>query len=90
MLERILGVLAEGGAVSYSDLARKLGVDQALVRQMVEHLVTLGCLRPAAGSCREECRACSLEASCLSGPEHTWTLTEKGRRAVHVTGHTAV
>lgn len=90
MLERILGVLAEGGAVSYSDLARTLGVDRALVRQMVEHLVTLGYLRPAAGPCREECRACSLEASCLSGPEHTWTLTEKGRRAVHVTGHTAV
>ena len=90
MLERILGVLAEGGAVSYSDLARKLGVDQALVRQMVEHLVTLGYLRPAAGPCREECQACSLEASCLSGPEHTWTLTEKGRRAVHVTGRTAV
>jgi predicted ArsR family transcriptional regulator len=90
MLERLLGVLAEGGAVSYSDLARTLGVDQALVRQMVEHLVTLGYLRPAAGPCREECKACSLEASCLSGPEHTWTLTEKGRRAVHVTGHTAV
>lgn len=91
MLERILGVLAEGGAVSYSDLARTLDVDQALVRQMVEHLVTLGYLRPAAGPCREECKACSLEASCLSGgPEHTWTLTEKGRRTVHVKGHTAV
>jgi predicted ArsR family transcriptional regulator len=90
MLERILGVLAEGGVVSYSDVARTLGVDQALVRQMVEHLVTLGYLRPAAGPCREECKACSLEASCLSGPEHTWTLPEKGRRAVHVTGHTAV
>ena len=90
MLERILGVLAEGGVVSYSDLAHTLGVDQALVRQMVEHLVTLGYLRPAAGPCREECKACSLEASCLSGPEHAWTLTEKGRRAVHMTGHTAV
>jgi DNA-binding IclR family transcriptional regulator len=90
MLERLLGVLAEGGAVSYSDLARTLGVDQALVRQMVEHLVTLGYLRPAAGPCREECKAWSLEASCLSGPEHTWTLTEKGRRAVHVTVNTAI
>jgi len=76
--------------VSYGDLARTLGVDQALVRQMVEHLVTLGYLRPLAGPCREECKACSLEASCLSGPERTWTLTEKGRRAVHVTGHTAL
>jgi len=86
MLERILAVLAEGGAISYSDLARTLGVDQALVTQMLEHLVTLGYLRPAAGPCREECKACSLEASCLSGPEHTLTLTEKGRRAVRLAG----
>jgi predicted ArsR family transcriptional regulator len=90
MLEGILGVLAEGGTVSYSDLARALDVDHALVRQMVEHLATLGYLRPVAGPCREECRTCSLEASCLSGPENTWTLTEKGRRAVRVTGRTAV
>jgi Mn-dependent DtxR family transcriptional regulator len=90
MLERLLEILAEGGAVSYSDLARTLGVDQALVRQMVEHLATLGYLRPVGAPCREECKGCSLAASCLSGPEHTWTLTEKGRRAAHVTGHIVV
>lgn len=91
MLERLLGVLAQGGAVSYGDLARTLGVDHALVQQMVEHPVTLEYLRPAAGPCREECKACSLEASCLTGgPEHTWTLTQKGLRAVHGIGHTAV
>jgi predicted ArsR family transcriptional regulator len=90
MLERILGVLAEGGAISYSDLACTLDVDQGLVRQMVEHLVTLGYLGPAAGPCREECSACSLEASCLSGPDHTWTLTEKGRRAVRTIGLSAL
>jgi predicted ArsR family transcriptional regulator len=88
MLEGLLEVLAEGGAVSYADLARTLEVDQRLVLQMVEHLVTLGYLRPAAGDCCEECKACSLEGSCFSGPEHVWTLTEKGRRAVQVTGRT--
>jgi Mn-dependent DtxR family transcriptional regulator len=82
MLERLLGVLVEGGAVSYADLAHTLGVDQALVQQMVEHLAKLGYLRPAAGSCREECGACALEGPCSSGgPDHTWTLTEKGSRA---------
>ena len=86
----MLEALAEGGAVSYGDLARTLGVDHALVRQMVEHLVTLGYLKPAVGDCPGVCKTCSLEASCLSGPEHTWTLTEKGRRAVHLTGHATV
>lgn len=90
MLERMLGVLAAGGAISYRDLARTLDVDEALVTQMLEHLVTLGYLRPAAGPCREECKACSLEAWCLSGPENMWTLTDKGRRAVHVTANTAL
>ena len=87
MLERLLGILVQGGAVSYGDLGRTLGVDQELVQQMVEHLVTLGYLRPAAESCGEKCGACSLEKSCLSdGPDHTWTLTEKGRRAAREAG----
>ena len=82
MLERLLGILVQGGAVSYGDLARRVGVEQELVVQMVEHLVTLGYLRPAVESCGEKCRACSLEQSCSSGvPDHTWTLTDKGRRA---------
>ena len=82
MLERLLEVLAQGGAVSYGDLARTLGVDQVLVQQMVEHLARLGYLRPAAGSCGEECGACALGDQCTSGgPDHTWTLTEKGSRA---------
>ncbi len=82
MLEKLLGVLALGGAVSYGDLAHTLGVDQALVQQMVEHLARLGYLRPAAGSCGEACGACALEDPCASGgPDRTWTLTEKGSRA---------
>ena len=82
MLERLLGTLVQGGTVSYDDLARTLGVDQELVEQMVEHLATLGYLMPAVESCGEKCGACSLEQSCLKGGvDHTWTLTEKGRRA---------
>ena len=82
MLERLLGVLAQGGAVSYGDLARTLGADRMLVQQMVEHLARLGYLKPAAGSRGEECGACALEGPCSSGgPDHTWTLTEKGSRA---------
>jgi predicted ArsR family transcriptional regulator len=88
MLEKILEALADGGAVSHGDLARSLGVDQALLRQMIEHLVTLGYLRPAVGACGGKCETCPLEGSCLGGgAEHTWALTEKGRRAAHVTGY---
>ena len=89
MLERILEALAEGGVVSYGELARSLGVDATLMGQMVEHLVTLGYLKPAADPCPGECKACSLEGSCLSGPQHAWTLTEKGRRALRLAGRTA-
>ncbi len=87
MLERLLGILAQGGAVSYSELSRTLGVDHEMVQQMVEHLVKLGYLRPAAEFCGEDCGACPLEKSCSSsGPDHTWTLTEKGRRAAREAG----
>lgn len=87
MLERLLGILVQGGAVSYSDLARTLGVDEQLVQQMVEHLVALGYLMPAAEPCGEKCGVCSLEKLCSGGgPDHTWTLTEKGRRAARQVG----
>ena len=82
MLEKLLRVLALGGAVSYGDLACTLDIDRMLVQQMVEHLARLGYLSSAAGSCGEECGACVLGDQCSSGgPDHTWTLTEKGSRA---------
>jgi predicted ArsR family transcriptional regulator len=82
MLERLLVILGQSGAVSYGDLARGLGIDQQLVQQMVEHLARLGYLRPVAGSCGEGCKACPVDDQCLSGgSDQIWTLTEQGRRA---------
>lgn len=87
MLERLLGVLVKGGAVSYGDLARILGVDQALVRRMVEHLASLGYLRPAVESCGEGCGACASESQCSSaGANCVLTLTAEGVRAARGTG----
>ncbi|HUV74265.1 MAG TPA: FeoC-like transcriptional regulator [Anaerolineae bacterium] len=90
MLERLLVILGQSGAVSYGDLARGLGVDQELVQQMVEHLARLGYLRPVAGSCGEGCKACPVEDHCLSGgSDQIWTLTEQGRRAAREAGQLA-
>ena len=87
LLDRLLKVLSEGGAVSYGDLAHCLGVDQGLVRPMVEHLASIGYLRPAVESCGEGCGACALEGQCSNGgPDSVWTLTEKGVRATRGTG----
>ena len=87
LLDRLLKVLSEGGAVSYGDLAHGLGVDQGLVRQMVEHLASMGYLRPAGEPCGEECGACAVEDQCTNGGGGSvWTLTEKGVRAARGAG----
>ena len=83
MLERLLGALAEGGAYSYGDLAKTLGVGEGLVHQMVEDLVRMGYLRPLRQSCEEECGGCSRAAACtVGGQGHAWALTEKGSKVV--------
>jgi hypothetical protein len=87
MLDQLLKVLSQGGAVSYGDLARILGVDQALVRRMVEDLASLGYLRPAVESCGEECGGCASVSRCsTAGADCVLTLTEKGVRVARQTG----
>jgi hypothetical protein len=87
MLDRLLRVLSEGGAISHADLARRLEVDQGLVRSMLAHLASLGYLRPAVESCGEGCGACALEDQCSNGGANCiWTLTEKGVLATRGTG----
>jgi len=81
MLRELIRVIAEGQAHSQVELARRLGVSEGLVEQMLEDLARMGYLESVA-SCAEECAACPLARMCIVGrPRRAWVLTEKGQRA---------
>ena len=93
MLEKLLAMLRRGNVYSYADLARELGVSEALLEGMLENLARLGYLRlvsnPPAG-CQSaggslanvgHCQGCSMKGACaVGGQGRVWTLTEKGSR----------
>jgi len=79
-LQRLLELMAKGGAHNYAELARELGVSEGLLGQMVEDLARRGYLRPMAGDCEAQCTGCPLGETCApGGPARAWTLTEKGK-----------
>lgn len=83
MLRRLLTLIADRrGVSSYDELAREMGVSQALVEQLVADLLRSGCLRMAIDECVPEgCASCPLRTSCsLPQSVRLWQLTEKGRR----------
>jgi len=83
MLARILSLLSEGTSHSTADLARRLGVSEQIVDDMVSHLASLGYLYTTSDTCRVACAACPLAGSCSTQvPSRLWALTEKGTRAV--------
>jgi len=85
VLKRLLQLIAgEGGSLALPDLARRLGVDPALVESMIAELVRLGYLAPVEAGCAEgACRLCPQGGAwCTRPPTRLWTLTEKGRKAV--------
>jgi len=89
MLRRALALIAGcQGVCSYDDLARELGVSQALAEQLVADLLRSGCLRMATDECAVEgCTSCPLHTSCgLPGGVRLLQLTDKGRRWLARTG----
>ena len=80
-MRELIGVIAEGQAHSQTELARRLGVSEGLVEQILEDLARKGYLEPIAG-CADQCAACPLAKTCIIGhPRRAWVLTEKGQRA---------
>ena len=81
MLKELLRLVAQGDVRTRVELARKLGVSEGLVEQMLENLARMGYLRPVAGGCDAHCAACPLAKTCAVGtPTRIWALTEKGLR----------
>jgi hypothetical protein len=79
MLDRLLQTVAQGGAHSYADLTRILGVSEEFLQQMIEDLVRMGYLRAIGEGCRAKCEDCPLAGVCaVGGWGQIWSLTEKG------------
>jgi hypothetical protein len=81
MLERLLELVAEGGAHSYKDLTRQLSISQPLLEAVLTDLARLGYLRAVSDGCSEKCSACSIGRCAVTGPGRLWTLTDKGSEA---------
>lgn len=79
MLEKLIQLLKEGGALRLSDLADQLGVSQPLVEQMIEHLVRAGYLKQVEGCSEGHCTGCSLKRTCKAPSVRTWAYTGKSR-----------
>lgn len=90
MMMKVLKRIAKGGLYSNRIIARELGIDEAMVEQMIFQLERLGYIEKDSmngGSCCEGgCCGTSKKKSCCSGNNNVnidlWKLTEKGKAAV--------
>ncbi len=83
MLMQVLETLARGDTRRLADLARAMDIDEGLLRQMIEHLVRMGYLKPISETCQSGCRNCPVAGMCaLSGQGQAWGLTAKGTQVV--------
>ncbi|MHB9033826.1 MAG: FeoC-like transcriptional regulator [Anaerolineae bacterium] len=85
MLQKLLeAVYGAEGSTHAADLARRLHVDEALVRAMLAQLEHLGYLAEAGPACGADCAACSEKCSACSpaSPMKLLLLTPAGLRAL--------
>ncbi len=69
MLEQLLKTLAEGGAHSYPELTRVLGVSDELLERMIEDLARMGYLKAVDARCQGKCARCAAAETCsIGGP----------------------
>ena len=85
MLTQMLQLLNRGGIHAMDEIARRLGVSEALVAAMADSLVQQGYLVALDGQHDGACAGCSLSGGCgtsASGScrSHLLALTSKGRR----------
>jgi predicted transcriptional regulator len=82
-LQDLLGKLAHNEIHTLAELATEMGVDQALLSQMLADLERVGYVSLlTAPACDGHCQHCDSARSCGLAPiGRIWTLTAKGRRA---------
>jgi hypothetical protein len=91
MLNDLLRLLGDGGIHSTAELARRLGVSEALVSAMTSDLTRRGYLAALDTGCATACDGCGLSAACAAPGEPSahaslLALTPKGQRAVGALG----
>lgn len=82
----LLVLLSEGGIRSRAELARRLGIGEALLAMIADDLTRRGYLTAIAMDCSTGCKGCSLASACgqtegLQKGAPLIALTDKGRRA---------
>ncbi|MCR3760123.1 transcriptional regulator [Clostridium felsineum] len=85
MLMKILKRLKDGGIYSNKAMARELGVEEAVIEQMILQLQQLKYIEKDVMTSDCDCGSCSSKkkSCCKSNAKiDLWRLTEKGKRAV--------
>ena len=87
MLMRLLSGLAEGKTSSYASLGKELGVSERLLKQMLQHLSSMGYIE-SMGKAFElsQCDGCHKHCLVNGGSINkmlgkVWVLTDRGRQA---------
>jgi hypothetical protein len=86
MLNDLLRLLGDGGIHSTAELARRLGVSEALLAAMTGDLTRRGYLAPVDNGCGTGCDGCGLGMACApasgNAPAPMLMLTAKGRGTI--------
>jgi Mn-dependent DtxR family transcriptional regulator len=81
-LTALLAAIAKGPTRSLRELARQLGLDEGLVRQMVTTLAAGGYVYEARRACAAACDGCALREGCSPDDSRLWIVSAKGQRAL--------
>ncbi len=81
MLKQLLAEVAREGQTDVPRLAKRLGVSEPLLRQMLQQLVQMGYLRLLSPACPPLCKQCAIRQQCRI----LWELTPKGRKILEQT-----
>lgn len=76
MLEKLLALITEQGAVQISLLAHQLDVSPALVEEMIKHLERVGSLKPVESCTESHCSGCPVAQACGPGKVRLWQVVK--------------
>lgn len=82
MLNDLLRLLGDGGIHSTAEIARRLGVSEALVTTMTGDLTRRGYLAALDMGCATACDGCGMATACAEPRAPLLTLTAKGRGSI--------
>lgn len=80
MLDKLLGIIKEGGSLTPAKLAKELNTTPTMVEMMIEELTRRGLLRGSELSTKCEgdaCSTCYLAKSCKPKLQKVWTSSKK-------------